>query len=147
MNEETALLVPIYQEAARLGLNDLKHSVLRLIRSQQSLDILASLSYAADIIGEVELARDCGRILSDSAYAVFSGTMCSRVVPCYPRVGKLLHCMGTSGIKSLLECDNLQLDEVQTFTALCRLLDSNIKFVSPYSSSSIGPKEKVCSTI
>ncbi|CDR71768.1 hypothetical protein, conserved [Babesia bigemina] len=128
VTEEPQLLVPMYQESARFGLADLKQSLLRIIRSQQSLQVLASLSYAAESSGEVELARDCGRVLADAAFAVFSGGLLQR--------------MGMAAIKALLESDNLQLDEVQTFTALCQFLESNARFVSPYASAPIGPKEK-----
>ncbi|GFE55896.1 GYF domain-containing protein protein, putative [Babesia ovis] len=128
VNEETRLMVPIYQESSRLGLYELKHSVLRLIRNQHNLEVLANLSYAADSCGEVELARDCGRVLADSAYAVFS---------C-----ELLQQMGLSAVKALVESDNVQLDEVQIFTALCHFLEQSGHFMSPYSSSPLGPKEK-----
>ncbi|GBE62404.1 GYF domain-containing protein, putative [Babesia ovata] len=129
VTEEPQLLVPMYQESARFGLSDLKQSLLRLIRSQHSLQVLASLSYAAESSGEVELSRDCGRVLADAAFAVFSGSLLQR--------------MGMAAVKALLESDNVQLDEVQTFTALCQFLESNVRFVSPYASAPIGPKEKV----
>ncbi|ORM42295.1 uncharacterized protein BXIN_1535 [Babesia sp. Xinjiang] len=128
VTEEPKLLVPIYQESARFGLGDLKQSVLRLIRNQHNIEVLANLSYAADSSGEVELARDCGRVLADAAFAVFS---CD-----------LLRRMGLTAVKALVESDNVQLDEIQTFTALCRFLDHSEHFASPYASSAIRPKEK-----
>ncbi|GIX65085.1 GYF domain-containing protein, putative [Babesia caballi] len=103
---------------------------------------MATLSYAADASGEVDLARDCGRVLADAAFAVFSGRRRGVGEP-HRFSGRLLQRMGISAVKALIESDNVQLDEVQTFTALCHFLESNVKFTSPYSSSPIGPKEKV----
>eukprot|EP00371_Babesia_bovis_P000455 XP_001609102.1 hypothetical protein [Babesia bovis T2Bo] len=128
LNEDAGLLVPIYQEAGRFELTELKHSVLRLIRSQHNIEVLVNLSYAAECGGDVELAQECGRLLADAAFAVFS---CD-----------LLKKMGISAVRTLLACDNIQLDEVQTFTVLCQFLDQNNKFVTPYSSLPLGPIEK-----
>lgn len=72
MNEETRFLIPLYRESVRFDLSDLKNSVLRMIRSQASLEDLSQLALAAESAGELELASECGRILSDSAYAVLS---------------------------------------------------------------------------
>ncbi|EKX73309.1 conserved hypothetical protein [Theileria equi strain WA] len=128
MSEEPRHLVPLYKESVRFELQDLKNSVLRMIRSQASLEVLTSLASAAELAGEVELSSECGRILADSAFAVFSGNLHVK--------------MGLMALKALLQSDNIQLDEVQVFAALCYYLDSNQNFHSPYSSTEIGSTEK-----
>eukprot|EP00375_Theileria_parva_P000095 XP_762764.1 hypothetical protein [Theileria parva strain Muguga] len=128
MNEDPSSLIPLYVESARFNLVELKNSVVKLIRSQASLEDLANLASAAEVAEEFELAQECGRILADSSYAVFSSDLYLR--------------LGFSALKTLLQSDNVQLDEVQVFVSLCHYLDSKKNLNSPYSSSQIGPKEK-----
>ncbi|XP_955344.1 uncharacterized protein TA18775 [Theileria annulata] len=128
MNEDPSSLIPLYVESARFNLVELKNSVVRLIKSQASLEDLANLASAAESAGELELAQECGRILSDSSYAIFSSDLYLK--------------LGYSALKTLLQSDNIQLDEVQVFASLCHYLDSKKNLNSPYSSSQIGTKEK-----
>ncbi|UKJ88762.2 hypothetical protein MACJ_002008 [Theileria orientalis] len=128
MNEETRFLVPLYSESVRFDLTEMKNGVLRMIRSQASLEDLSHLASAAESAGELELASECGRILSDSAYAVLSSN---------------LHLnFGLTAMRTFLSSDNLQLDEVETFATLCYYMDTNKNLHSPYSTNHLGKHEK-----
>ncbi|KAK2196080.1 bifunctional BTB-POZ domain/SKP1-BTB-POZ domain superfamily [Babesia duncani] len=121
-------LVPLYQECVRLELNELKTSVLKIIQFQSSLEIISKLGGVADACHETTLAQDCGRILADAAFGVFSAE---------------LHLnLGISGLIAMLRCDNIQLDEVQIFAALCHYMEAKKDLHTPFGITQIGEIEQ-----